>query len=73
MEETEQAEMWRGEFGETYTTRNPQDLEELDKVFSREHGVSRTELNREFLDGIDRHLKMLEVGTNTGLFERGGI
>jgi pseudaminic acid biosynthesis-associated methylase len=66
MSNTEQSKTWRGEFGRRYTDRNPQDYEELDEVFVDYHGITRTELNREFLNNFDRDISILEVGTNVG-------
>lgn len=66
MRNTDQAETWRGEFGRRYTDRNPQDHEELDEAFSDYHDITRTELNREFIDDFDRDLTILEVGCNVG-------
>jgi len=63
---TEQTEKWSGEFGREYTLRNPQSVDEMEALYLKNYGLSRTELNRKFLDGMDRSLRILEVGSNLG-------
>ena len=63
---TEQMEYWAGEFGEEYTDRNPQTPEEMDAAYMSNYGVSRTEMNSEFLGPLPRSIKILEVGSNVG-------
>lgn len=63
---TEQTEKWSGDFGRDYTQRNPQSFEELESIYLKNYGISRTELNRKFLDGMDRSMRILEVGSNLG-------
>lgn len=62
---TEQMKEWSGKFGKEYTDRNLMSLDELDQLYFNNFGISRTELNKEFLDDlkIDR---ILEVGCNVG-------
>jgi len=57
---------WSGDFGRDYTQRNPQSFEELESIYLKNYGISRTELNRKFLDGMDRSMRILEVGSNLG-------
>ena len=67
MEEiTEQMETWTGQFGKEYTDRNALFLEEMEALYQRNYGVTRTELNERFLKGIDRSIRVLEVGSNVG-------
>jgi pseudaminic acid biosynthesis-associated methylase len=61
MKDTE--EMWSGKFGDDYTDRN---AEPADDVFKKRFGISRTELNAVFLDGISRNSSILEIGCNRG-------
>jgi pseudaminic acid biosynthesis-associated methylase len=61
MKETEQIKFWKGEFGDEYTSRNEGDIDEL---YQKQFGISRTELNNEFLNGINKDITMLEVGCN---------
>lgn len=65
-ETTEQALKWRGAFGREYTDRNPQSLEEMEELYQRNYGITRTELNRRFLGDMDRSIRILEVGSNIG-------
>lgn len=63
---TEQTEKWSGEFGREYTLRNPQSVEEMEALYLKNYSLSRTELNRKFLDGMDRSMRILKVGSNLG-------
>ena len=63
---TEQALKWSGAFGREYTERNPQSIEEMEELYTRNYGLTRTELNRRFLDNLDRSMRILEVGSNVG-------
>jgi len=66
MNPTEQTTTWIGDFGRQYTDRNPQNRDEMDALYKRNFGVSRLRLNEEFLGGLDRTLRILEVGANMG-------
>ena len=63
---TEQMQKWRGEFGREYTDRNALSLEEMEDLSKKNYGVTETELNERFLKGIDRSIRILEVGSNIG-------
>ena len=63
---TEQIKEWSGAFGKDYTDRNALSLEEMEDLYRKNYGLSRTELNQRFLDGIDRGARILEVGSNIG-------
>ncbi len=65
--ETPQIAFWNGNFGKEYTERNPQNLEEWDAVYKHNYGMTKTDMNTEFLSGLDRNTKILEVGCNIGL------
>jgi pseudaminic acid biosynthesis-associated methylase len=39
----------------------------MDELHARQFGVTRRELNRRFLDTLDREARILEVGTNVGV------
>lgn len=65
-ETTEQLKKWSGEFGKEYTDRNPTSLEELEKLYQKNYGVTRTDLNRSFLEGMPRSIRILEIGSNVG-------
>jgi pseudaminic acid biosynthesis-associated methylase len=63
---TEQASKWSGAFGREYTERNPQSIEEMEELYARNYGLTRTELNGRFLDNLDRSMRILEIGSNVG-------
>ena len=53
-------------FGNEYTDRNALTLEEMDRSYKRNYGITRTELNQAFVGDLDRSLRILEVGSNIG-------
>ena len=61
-----QSETWKGKFGKDYTDRNVVTLEEIDRLYEKNHGVTRTELNEAFVGDLDRSVKILEVGSSVG-------
>ncbi len=63
---TDQMNEWSSDFGREYTDRNPQTSAEMDALYLKSFGVKRTELNLEFLGGLDRSIRILEVGSNVG-------
>lgn len=66
-DKTFQEDNWSGQHGNEYNERNPQTIEEMDELYVREYGnVTRTDLNKEFLDALPRDIKILEVGANVG-------
>lgn len=67
MKKDKQAEIWSSEFGNSYTERNDLTQEELDNLYINNFGISRTELNKEFLSGLNKSIKVLDVGCNTGM------
>ena len=66
MKETKQLKAWRGKFGEDYTDRNSLKLKDVDGHYLKNYGITRTELNKEFLNNLNRSIKILEVGANIG-------
>ncbi len=58
--------IWSGEFGAKYTDRNSCTLKELEKINLDRFGISRTEIYNEFLSGLDKNIRILEVGSNVG-------
>jgi pseudaminic acid biosynthesis-associated methylase len=64
--DTEQTEKWSGEFGRKYTDRNSLSLKDMEKLYLKSYGVSRTEMNRLFLSGLSKSIEILEVGANIG-------
>jgi pseudaminic acid biosynthesis-associated methylase len=63
---TEQIRMWTGTFGKEYTDRNALALEQMDELYKKNYGITGTELYQEFLGGLERSIKILEVGSNIG-------
>src|SRR5262249_28075256 len=63
---TEQMNVWLGEFGNQYTERNALSQADMEALYQRNFGITRTELNTEFLGELDRELRILEVGANVG-------
>lgn len=64
---TKQVEFWSGDFGKMYTDRNPQNLEEWDALYLQNYGVKKTDMNQEFLGGLSKDMRILEIGCNIGL------
>ena len=64
--ETKQIETWRGEFGGQYSERNLYSPADLDNLYQRSYGITRTALNHRFLADIPRSASILEVGCNLG-------
>jgi pseudaminic acid biosynthesis-associated methylase len=63
---TEQMEKWSGNFGREYTDRNALSLQELEVLYKGYFGITRTEMNYEFIGDLDRNMNVLEVGSNIG-------
>jgi len=63
---TKQMEKWAGEFGKEYTDRNALTLEEMERLCQKNYGVTRTEMNLEFIGDLGRSIRILEVGSNIG-------
>jgi pseudaminic acid biosynthesis-associated methylase len=64
--ETPQSKEWTSKFGEEYLFRNPSNLRELNQLYLNNFGITRSSINKEFLEDIDKKIKILEVGTNIG-------
>jgi len=64
MKNTEQITFWKGEFGDEYTLRNSGDF---DKLYKKQFGITRTELNNEFLSDFNKDIFILEIGCNKGI------
>jgi pseudaminic acid biosynthesis-associated methylase len=59
--------IWQGKFGRDYTMRNNYTPDEMNDLYRKLYGVSRTQINQEFLGDLDRSLRILEVGANVGV------
>ena len=63
---TPQLRAWCGEFGHEYTERSCLTPEQVDALWEKSYGTTRTELNRLFLGSIPTDARILEVGCNIG-------
>jgi len=63
---TRQMTEWGGDFGRAYTDRNKLNADEMDALYEKTYGLSRTALNKRFLSDIDQSARILEVGSNIG-------
>ena len=63
---TEQTEKWAGQFGREYTDRNASSLEGMEVLSRSDFGKTRSDQNEQFLQGVDRSARILEVGCNIG-------
>lgn len=64
---SKQETIWKGEFGKEYTDRFYQGIERIECAFIEDYGISRKNLDLEFLGDVDRNVKILEVGCNIGM------
>lgn len=67
MSENEQSEFWSKDFGNEYSERNNLNQEGLDKLYLDYFGITRTGLNNKFLSDLNKDMRILEVGCNTGM------
>ena len=63
---TKQMEYWAGGFGRDYTERNAFSQQEMNDVYYKLYGTTRTEMNSRFIADLDREMRVLEVGSNVG-------
>ena len=63
---TFQSKKWSGKFGREYADRSIITLNELDNVYRKNFGITRTELNSLFVGKLKKNIKILEVGSNVG-------
>jgi len=61
-----QSKAWSSEFGTTYTMRNTMTVDELNEMYLKQYGISRTGMDAEFLETLDKDASILEVGANIG-------
>jgi pseudaminic acid biosynthesis-associated methylase len=65
-QETPQLEAWCGEFGREYTLRSSLTPQQVDALWEKNYGATRTDLNRRFLRNVPTDARILEVGCNIG-------
>lgn len=63
---TVQMKEWMENFGKKYTDRNALTLNEMNEMYRKNFGISREDLNNLFIAGLNRNIKILEVGSNIG-------
>jgi pseudaminic acid biosynthesis-associated methylase len=63
---TPQLRAWCGEFGHEYTLRSCLTPEQVDALWEKNYGTTRTQLNQHFLGNIPADARILEVGCNIG-------
>jgi pseudaminic acid biosynthesis-associated methylase len=63
---TPQLRAWCGEFGHEYTLRSCLTPEQVDVLWKKNYGTTRTQLNHQFLGNIPADARILEVGCNIG-------
>ena len=63
---TWQIRNWTGDFGKDYTKRNIRTIYQRDEKYKQLLGVTRSDLNLDFMKEIDRSISILEIGSNAG-------
>ncbi|KKW09362.1 MAG: Methyltransferase type 11 [Candidatus Kaiserbacteria bacterium GW2011_GWA2_49_19] len=63
---TKQLSHWAGEHGNAYVDRNPHSPAQMNKLYKKDYGVTRTYMNEEFLGRLGTELSILEFGANVG-------
>ncbi len=66
MKTTSQQKFWKGNFGKGYLERNLFTPTQLDLSYRSKFGVTRSQMNKEFLGSLPRDIRILEVGANFG-------
>ena len=59
-------DFWKGKEGNEYIKRNPLGSANANTAYKEKYGISRTDMNKPFLENIPRDIKILEVGCSTG-------
>ena len=68
---TEQVKFWESDFGKEYTSRNTYNKEEWDNYYFKQYGLTKLDMNNEFLSDMNKGIKILEVGCNIGMQLKG--
>lgn len=61
-----QQKFWKGTFGKGYLERNLFTPATFDQSYKKKFGITRSAMNRDFLDVLPRDIRILEVGANFG-------
>lgn len=62
----DKVKVWMDKFGDRYTKRNFYSPSELDSLYEKRYGTTRTSLNKQFLPKLHVEAKILEAGANAG-------
>lgn len=62
-----QSEFWESNFGKDYTDRNSRNDKDWDEFYLKNWGITKIEMNKQFIDNLSRDVKILEVGCNSGM------
>lgn len=65
MRQTSEEKFWTSRFGKEYINRNPSSIGEMDNLYIKNFGVSRSYLDKKFLNKLKIE-NVLEVGCNIG-------
>lgn len=63
---TDQVKFWEGEFGAEYSKRNSYNYESWNNWYVNNFGIAKETINAEFLNTLDKDVKILEMGCNVG-------
>jgi len=63
---THQEDKWSSEFGKEYNLRNDYTVDGQNQLSMERFGLSRDEINLEFIGNLSRDIKILEIGCNFG-------
>lgn len=63
---SKQTQAWASELGSEYTDRNMMTVAQMNEMFVKRYGTSRTSMNFDFVGDLEKSTKILEVGTNIG-------
>ena len=64
---TSQINVWKGAFGKSYSDRNTfENAEDFQKYYIDRYGMTREEMCEEWLTGLPKDARILEVGPNLG-------
>jgi pseudaminic acid biosynthesis-associated methylase len=64
---TDQELFWSGEFGREYTDRNSRNSQDWDDFYLSNWGITKVEINTKLIGSLPKGIKILEVGSNTGM------
>jgi len=66
IDNAEQREFWKGEFGNAYVERN-NDVDKANELYKNMTGYTQQEILQKFFSDIDKESKIIEIACNVGL------